>query len=134
MLRSTLSLLSWKRRIKEDKKNSERLCAVAPHVMRVLFFLYASIQENYPLTPSLPSLGFNRFRKKRLLRRRKRPLRGRKGRTKNYTLTLTLSLLSLLSQLSLFFPTVGRLFLRGTSLFLPQHLSVLCSSTDSQSL
>ena len=34
----------------------------------------------------------------------------------------------------IFFPTVGRLFLRGTSLFLPQHLSVLYLSTDSQSL
>ena len=34
----------------------------------------------------------------------------------------------------IFFPTLGRLFLRGTSLFLPPHLSVLNLSTDSQSL
>ena len=36
------------KRIKEDKKCSERLCAVAPNVMRVLFFLYASIHKNIP--------------------------------------------------------------------------------------
>ena len=56
MLRSTLSQLSYKRRIKEDKKCSERLCAVAPNVMRVLFFLYASIHKNIPSChPSLRS-------------------------------------------------------------------------------
>ena len=52
----SLYKLSYKRRIKEDKKCSERLCAVAPHVMRVLFFLYASIHKNIPSChPSLRS-------------------------------------------------------------------------------
>ena len=56
MLRSTLSQLSYKRRIKEDKKNSERLCAVAHYVMRVLFFLYASMHKIIPSChPSLRS-------------------------------------------------------------------------------